>query len=230
MPEDKGIGSKILGLFVEKEEGEGQPKDPQELSRFGLPKSPAEEIAELARASSGAVPAVPAVPAPPSPTAPPLKLTPAGPAAPGGAPVDFGAIFRDAGMDPAELERVTKAEDLLGKLPASIGQEEKRAIVEVSLKAFGFETEKIVTAAQNQKRALDAYVKVNETATAKANQEAEAKIKALNDQIAQLRADAEKRGAHLQQLSAQAQGRKAQLQKVLDFFSVPAAPSAPGKP
>jgi len=241
MPEDKGIGSKILGLFVEKEEGEGQPQDPKELSRFGLPKSPADEIAELARAS-GAAPAPPAArpgppgapdfPPAPSPAAPALKLTPAGPAAPGapGAPVDFGAIFRDAGMDPAELERVTKAEDLLGKLPASIGQAEKRAIVEVSLKAFGFETEKIVTAAQNQKRALDAYVKVNETAAAKANQEAEAKIKSLNDQIAQLRADVEKRGANLQQLSAQALGRKDQLQKVLDFFSAPSAPSVPGKP
>jgi hypothetical protein len=219
MPEDKGIGSKILGLFVESE-GEAKPEDTGELSRFGLkspPKSAAEEVADLARAS-GAAPATPAPAAGPPP--PPLKLTPAStPAA-----VDFNAIFKDAGMDPAELDRVGKAEDLLSKLPASIGQSEKRAIVEASLKAFGFEIEKIVTAAQNQKRALDAYVKVNETAAAKANQEAEAKIKSLNEQIAQLRADVEKRGAGLTQLTAKAQDRKAQVQKVLDFFSSPETP------
>lgn len=217
MPEDKGIGSKILGLFVE-QDGEGKPKDAGELSRFGLktPKTPAEEVAELARASGAA----PAAPPPAAPAGPPLKLTPA--SAP--ASVDFAVIFKDAGMDPAELDRVSQAEALLSKLPATIGQAEKRAIVEASLKAFGFEIEKIVTAAQNQKRALDAYVKVNETATARANQEAEAKIKSLNEQIAQLRADVEKRGAGLTQLTAKAQDRKAQVQKVLDFFSSPEPP------
>jgi len=222
MPEDKGIGSKILGLFVE-HEGEDKPKDSGELSRFGLktPKTPAEEVAELARAS-GAAPAPPS-PAPAEPPPPALKLTPASAPAPG-ASVDFAAVFKDAGMDPAELDRVSQAEALLSKLPAAIGQAEKRAIVEASLKAFGFEIEKIVTAAQNQRRALDAYVKVNETATAKANQEAEAKIKSLTEQIAQLRADVEKRGAGLTQLTSKAQDRKAQVQKVLDFFASPETP------
>jgi uncharacterized coiled-coil protein SlyX len=220
MPEDKGIGSKILGLFVESEGGEAKPNESGELSRFGLkgasaPKTAAEEIAELAKGSGPA-------PAPPPPE-PALKLAPVAAPAPGAA-VDFNAIFKDAGMDPAELDRVGKAEDLLSKLPASIGQAEKRAIVEASLKAFGFEIEKIVTAAQNQRRALDAYVKVNETASARANQEAEAKIKSLNEQIAQLRADVEKRGAGLTQLTAKAQDRKSQVQKVLDFFSSPETP------
>ncbi|HEY8209958.1 MAG TPA: hypothetical protein VIG99_20875 [Myxococcaceae bacterium] len=229
MPEDKGLGSKILGLFVDSGGEEGKPKDPKELSRFGLKdggeKSAAEEIAELARASGAAPsPGAPAgAPAAPVPAGPPLKLQPAA-AAPGGPPVDFSAIFRDAGMDPEELDRVSKAEGLLGNLPATIGQAEKRAIVEASLKAFGFEIGKIVAAAQNQKRALDAYVKVNETAAAKGNQEAEAKIKSLTEQIAQLRADVEKRGAGLTQLTAQAQDRKVQVQKVLDFFSAPETP------
>ena len=52
MPEDKGIGSKILGLFVESE-GEDKTKDKPELSRFGL-RTAAEEVAELARASGAA--------------------------------------------------------------------------------------------------------------------------------------------------------------------------------
>jgi hypothetical protein len=133
--------------------------------------------------------------------------------------VDFGAIFREAGMDPAELDRVSKAEDLLGKLPATIGQAEKRVIVEASLKAFGFEIDKIVSAAQNQKRALDAYVKVNETAAAKANQEAEARS-SRSTAIAQLRGW-EKRGAGPSQLTARAQGRKAPGQEGAGLLPAP---------
>src|SRR3954462_7994019 len=60
MPEEKGLGSKILGLFVESQDGEDKAKEPGELSRFGLKgsgeKSAAEEIAELARASGAAPP------------------------------------------------------------------------------------------------------------------------------------------------------------------------------
>ncbi|HVE81874.1 MAG TPA: hypothetical protein VND93_03465 [Myxococcales bacterium] len=223
MPEEKGIGSKFLGLFVETDSKATEGEPPRSGS-----KSAADEIAELARAS-GAPPSPPGPAAAPAPAGPPLKLSPA--AAPPAGPIDFNAIFREAGMDPAELDRATKAEDLLTKLPSSIGQAEKRAIVEASLKAFGFEIERIVSAAQNQKRALDAYVKVNETATARATQEAEAKIKALNEQIAQLRADVDRRGVGLQQLSAQAQARKAQVEKVLEFFSAPppAPPAGPAK-
>src|SRR5262245_1657356 len=107
MPEEKGIGSKILGLFVESPDGGSKEGDP---SRPGE-RSAADEIAELARAS-GAAPGPqggpPGAP-PPAPGAPPLKLSPA--AAPSDGPVDFAAIFRDAGMDPEELDRVKKAED-----------------------------------------------------------------------------------------------------------------------
>jgi chromosome segregation ATPase len=137
---------------------------------------------------------------------------------------DFGEIFREAGMDPSELDRVTKAEDLLRQLPSTIGYAEKRAIVEASLKAFGFEIEKIVGAAQNQRRALDAYVKVNETATAKAITDAEAQIKAFDQKIASLRAEIEKRTAALASLARQAQARKAEVDKVLEFFQGPSSP------
>ena len=54
------------------------------------------------------------------------------------------------------------------------------------LRTMGFEVAKIVQAANNQKRALDTYVKVNETATAKAITDSEAQIRALNEKIAEL--------------------------------------------
>lgn len=216
--EPKSIGSKILGIFVEKEGGEG------EAAADDSNKSPADLVAELA-AQSGAV--KPATAAPPrgTPVAAPLpnmKLD-AAPAA--GASTDFDAIFRGAGMDGAELDRVKKAEELLKSLPESTPTNIKKQIVEASLKAFGFEVDKIVAAAQNQKRAVDAYVKVNESSTAKAITDAEAQIKSYNEKIAALRADIEKRTANLGTLTNAATERKAQVQKVLDFFHAPTPPT-----
>jgi hypothetical protein len=209
--EQKGLGSKLLGLFVENERG--APAQEGE-------KSPADLVAELA---AGAAPAT----ARPVDAAPPsnLKLDRVAMPAAGG-PIDFDAIFREAGMDVAELDRVKKAEELLRSLPESTPQSVKKQIVEASLKAFGFEVDKIVHAAQNQKRALDAYVKVNENATAKGIQDAEAQIRSLNEKIASLRADIEKRTAALTGLTEGAQIRKTQVQKVIDFFQTP--PAAPG--
>ncbi|MBI3183351.1 MAG: hypothetical protein HYZ28_14535 [Myxococcales bacterium] len=203
---DKGLGSKILGLFVETED---QPAPALEQE-----KSPADVVAELARESSAAG----------APTPPPVALRLEAAKAPP-APADFDAIFHDAGMEKDELDRVRKAEELLRGLPEATSVAVKRQIVEAALKAFGFEIEKIIQAAQNQKRALDAYVRVNENATAKAIAEAQAQIQALNEKIATARAEIDKRTSGLSNLAAAAQARKEQVQKVLDFFHVPAGPA-----
>lgn len=230
MSEQKGLGSKLLGIFVEtdsnkrEEEEEALPADGD--------KSPADIVAELAAAGAtvpggprrGAAPAAPE-PEPVLPTMSADKL----PASVPGAPADFDAIFRELGMDAAELDRVRKAEELLKSLPEATPQAVKKQIVEASLKAFGFELDKIVLAAQNQRRALDAYVKVNETGTAKAVQDAEAQVRALNEKIATLRADIEKRTQGLTQLTTSVQARKKEVQKVIEFFQGP-PPGTPGAP
>jgi hypothetical protein len=211
---EKGLGSKFLGLFVEKDEQ-------------GSLKSAADEIAELARksgtatgaATASATSTAPQPVAAPPPPGPALKM-------PTGGSTDFDAVFNEAGMDGAELDRVKKAEELLKGLPESTPQDVKRQIVEASLKAFGFDTATIVTASNNQKRALDTYVRVNEQATAKATQDAEAQIKALHEKIAGLKADVEKRNAALRSLTEAATSRKAQVQKVLEFFEKPLAQKA----
>ena len=223
---EKSIGSKFIGLFVETEGGEG-PADPANL-RDGAAadgeKSPADIVAELAR-STGAAPVAGARPgAAAAPAGPPLKtdrLT----APEAGKPADFDAIFRDAGMDPSELDTVKKAEELLKSLPAETPHAVKKQIVEASLKAFGFDVMKIPAAASNQKRALDAYVRVNETATAKSVSDAQAEIQRLNDQIAKLRGEIEKKNATLVALTTQAGARKQDVQKVIEFFQG-AAPAA----
>jgi len=209
MTEKKGVGSKILGIFVESGEGENAP------ATHSKDKSPAEIVAELAGQAGAA-------PRPGGSPPPGLKLDKL--ASSGAAPADFDAIFRDAGMDSGELDRVKKAEELLRSLPEATPQPVKKQIVEASLKAFGFEVDRILSAAQNQKRALDAYVKVNETATAKAIQEAEAQIRSFNEKIAGLRAEIEKRTAGLSTLSLSATKRKGEVQKVIDFFQAPGGP------
>jgi hypothetical protein len=219
---EKGIGSKFLGLFVETE---GAASDAAEAPPTTRAQSPADLVADLARSSGGpARISSQAVshPAPPSPLE--HKLQAAAAAAPThSGPLDFDGIFRSAGMDPGELDRVKKAEDLLKSLPEATPVAVKKQIVEASLKAFGFEIDKILLAANNQKRALDAYVKVNETGTAKGIEDAQKQIEAFTAKIAALRADIEKRTQTLSSVSESAQGRKADVQKVIDFFQTPPA-------
>lgn len=215
---EKGIGSKLLGIFVETDGSSAEEADPVPAS-VPLAKSPADALAELARASGGKPPAAATVA--PRSAAPAngleAKLQPAS----GAGPLDFEGIFRGAGMDPSELDRVKKAEDLLRSLPEATPVAVKKQIVEASLKAFGFEIDKILLAAQNQKRALDAYVKVNETGTAKAIEDAQKQIQALTEKIAALRGDIEKRTQTLGAVTQSAQARKADVQKVIDFFQPP---------
>src|SRR5579862_8047938 len=126
MSEKKGVGSKLLGIFVEDSGAD-------DTAKADAGKTPAEIVAELA--GKGGVPKPPA-----DAPVPNLKLDKLSSA--GGVPTDFDAIFKDAGMDAAELDRVKKAEELLKSLPEATPQPVKKQIVEASLKAFGFEVER----------------------------------------------------------------------------------------
>lgn len=232
---DKSIGSKILGTFFER------PDSPDEAPAIPEGQKPADVIAELARGTTpGAAPEPP--PAAPPIRTPPITVMP--PIPPAGAPrvaaepvappaaartppvvpplkVDFDKLFRDAGLDVGDLDRVRKAEELLKGLPAETPLSLQKTIVEASLKAFGFDVAKIVGAANNQLKAVDTYVKVHEASTTKANQDAEAQINALREKIAKLLEDIDKRSTEQLGLAAAAEERKAQVRKVLEFFEGP---------
>lgn len=209
MPDDKSLGRRLLGLFVEAVPAPDAAPSPEAGER-----SAADEIAAIAKTASQ----------PPAPDVlararqPAAASTPVAPAQ-----VDFDAVFKNAGLDPEALGRVRKAEDLLKTLPTGAADDVKRQIVEAALKAFGYETAKIVEAVQTQTRALDAYVRVNEQQTAKAITEAQAQIAKLEDQVITLRAEIDKRTDALAALAAAADVRKQQVTKVLDFFQ--AAPA-----
>jgi hypothetical protein len=218
MPDDKSLGKRILGLFVE-----DVPADDSETrTADGEAPSAADEIAAIARQSGPLTPGAPLGRTAASASLPP-SLSSSELVAP--VKVDFDAVFKNAGIDPQALDRVRKAEDLLKNLPDSASAEVKRQIVEASLKAFGFEISKIVEGVQTQTRALEAYVRVNEQQTGKAITDAQAQIAKLEDQVITLRADIDKRTNALAGLSAAADVRKRQVLKVLEFFH-PAAPAA----
>ncbi len=229
MPDEKGLGSKILGVFFESDDEKAKSPATRETDadESGSPeKSAADIVAELAQ-QSGKGPASPAasarVAAPPMARPGPSSGGPAAPAA----NVDFDTVFKNAGMDVGELDRVRKAEDLLKGLPEATPHDVKKQIVEASLKAFGFEVSKIGLAAQNQLKAIETFIKVNEQQTAKAISDAGTKISQLEEQIINLRVDIDKRTANLAGVASAADVRRSQVQKVLEFFNLPPPPAAP---
>jgi len=218
MPEDKSLGSKILGLFVETRD-DGTPEEGTPV--VGGEKSAAELVAELASQSA------PKKGPPPAPSRPMASIPlPSGPITP--ATVDFDAVFKNAGLDPAELDRVRKAEELLKGLPEATPKDIKRQIVEASLKAFGFDVQKIGQAAQNQLKAVDTWVRVTEQQTAKAITDAQGQIAQLEDKVISLKADITKRAEQLAAMAAAADSRRAQVGEVLEFFQLPPAAPPPG--
>jgi hypothetical protein len=213
MPEEKGLGSKLLGLFVESKEGPSPDSGPSDQDE----KSAADQIADIA---SRAVPPKMEVPPALGRMAPPLAGTGA-PVTP--AQVDFDAVFKTAGMDVSDLDRVRKAEELLKSLPEATPLDIKRQIVEASLKAFGFDIAKIVGSATGQLKALETYVRINEQQTAKGITDAQAQIAQLEDKVISLRADINKRTDQLAAVAAAADARKGQIHRVLEFFNASAA-------
>lgn len=226
MPEEKGLGKKLLGLFVEVKEGtpdEGTPAV-EAADGEGREKTPAELVAELAGQSAPRKD--PAAAGGPTMPAPPMAPRPAVPAPSGpvtAAKVDFDAVFKTTGLDASDLDRVRKAEELLKGLPETTPVEVKRQIVEASLKAFGFDVAKIIGAAQQQLKALDTWVRLNEQQTVKGINDATAQIAQLEDKVISLKADINKKTENLASLTAAAEDRKGQVNQVLGFFNAPAA-------
>lgn len=220
MADQKGIGSKLLGLFVETDGAAGEAEiAPGEAGE----KTAAELVAELANQTASGAVRRPSIDAPPPPALKLEKIT--SPSADG--KVDFDQIFKEGGLDPAELDRVKKAEDLLKGLPTTTPHKIKKQIIKTSLRAFGFEVVKIIQAASTQLRALDVFVKANTDLTLKAITDAESQIQQHNEKIAALRSEIEKKNAQLTQRTGAATDRKVEVQRVLDFFGQPPPPAAP---
>jgi hypothetical protein len=193
MSEKKGFGSTVLGWFVVRE-GEGDKKE----------ESADELIAKYANDK-------------PPPPPPEVKLTGALPKAVGGN-VDFGAVFRAAGIDDAEQGRIDKARSLLQTLPAETPRDVKKQIVEASLKAFGYPVEQIIEAGAQEIQALEVYIQSGQRDTQALITESQKRMAELEAEIARIKKVMEDQVAAQYALTQSCNQQKLKVQEVLEFF------------
>lgn len=201
MAEKKGWGSTVMGWFVVRDGEEEQAHAP------GAPAADDADalIAKYAKEE----------PPPPSPIE--LKGDVPLPQE-AGAPIDFAAVYRAAGIDDDEQGRIDKARNLLSTLPAETPKEVKRQIVEASLKAFGYPVEQIIEAGAEEIQALQAFIEIGQRDTQKTLTETNTRIEALQKEIAQMKEIMERKVAAQYQLTNACNEQKLRVQEVLEFF------------
>jgi len=204
MGDKKGWGSTVLGWFIVQEPGSEAPETPSDAA--------APDPAGDAAGSK--------VPAPDPATF--FKNQP--PPAPGGK-VDFDAVFEAAGVDGEERGRVQKAIGLIASLPAETPSAVKKQIVEASLKAFGVQIDSIIEAGAAEIQALEGYIRAGAADTQKLLEESESRIQQFQEEIQRIRTVKEQRVLEQQGVVDACNGRKLDVQRVLEFFGQEAVAS-----
>ena len=156
----------------------------------------------------------PAMPAPPEPA--PVTFDGGAPAAPAGR-VDFDAVFEAAGVGGAERDLFAKAAGLLGSLPDADPATRKK-IVEASLKAFGIPIDRIIETGAHQIQTLEAYLQEQAARTKGVAEESQTLIADYEAKIRDVRTLLERRIAEQGSVQASCNGKKLEVQKVLEFF------------
>jgi hypothetical protein len=202
MGEGRGWGSTVLGWFIVRDEtAEQAAGDAPQATDQGL---------MAGEASGGATTAATAdVPAdlfqsePPAPTA-------------GG--IDFDGVFEAAGISADERQRVAKAGELLASLPAETPVAVRKQIVEASLRAFGVPIEKIIETGVGEIQALEGYIRRGAADTQKVLDESSRRIELYENEIKNLRMVMEQRVQEQQGVTAGCNGKKLEVQRILEFF------------
>jgi hypothetical protein len=132
--------------------------------------------------------------------------------------VAFDQVFTAAGIDDEERERVVKAQQLLGSLPAETPVPVKKQIVEASLKAFGVPIENIIETGVAEIQALEAYIRKSAGDTQQVLEDTTHRIAQFEDEVKKLRAKMEQQVQQQQGIATSCNGRKLEIQKVLEFF------------
>jgi len=135
-----------------------------------------------------------------------------------GGTVDFEAVFEAAGMDKEERQRVSKAIELLGGLPAGTDPAVKKQIVEASLKAFGVPIEKIIETGAEEIQALEYYIRTGAADTEKLIQESDQRIKEYETEIQSIREIMKTRVQEQQSVIRACNDKKLEVQQILEFF------------
>jgi hypothetical protein len=197
MTDKKTWGSTVLGWFIVQDEAQAS-GDPG-------PQGAAPDADAALIAAAAAAQPTPAI----------FQQEPPPPA---DGQVAFDEVFGAAGIDPAERERVGKAQQLLSSLPADTPVAVKKQIVEASLKAFGVPIDNIIETGVAEIQALEAYIRKSAGDTQQVLEETTRRIAQFEEEARKLRARMEQQVQLQQAVAAGCNGRKLDIQKVLEFF------------
>jgi len=192
MSDKKSWGSTVLGWFIVQDE------------------APASAEGAPADADAALIAAAAAQPAP--------SVFQQEPPAPSDGQVAFDEVFGAAGIDASERERVVKAQQLLGSLPAETPLAVKKQIVEASLKAFGVPIENIIEAGVAEIQALEGYIRKTAGDTQQVLEESNRRIAQFEEEVRKLKARMEGQLHQQQAVAAACNARKLEVQRVLEFF------------
>lgn len=194
MTDKKNWGSTVLGWFVVRED------------ETASGETPPGESAPQADSASG-----------PAPALAPVAFEGGAPAAPGGN-VDFDAVFEAAGIGGGERDLFAKAAGLLASLPQGTDPATRKTIVEASLKAFGIPIDRIIETGAHSIQTLEAYLQEQSARTKNVAEESQKLIADYEAKIRDVRALLERRIAEQGVVQGSCNGKKLEIQKVLEFF------------
>lgn len=200
--EKKSWGSTVLGWFIVQDET-GETSEGAAAGPAPDAASPDADAALIAAAAAGPAPQV-------------FSSEPPPPASDG--QVAFDQVFEAAGIDEAERERVSKAQQLLSSLPAETPVPIKKQIVEASLTAFAVPIENIIETGVAEIQALEGYIRKNGADTQQLVQESTSRIAQFEEEVSKLRGRIEQLQRQQQAIAAACNARKLDVQKVLEFF------------
>lgn len=208
MSEKKGWGKAVMGWFVVQDDDGTSPENGGEMTPGEL--SADELIAKYAAADE---------PDPPPPPPPPIELSGPLPSVdPTTMSIDFQQVYESAGIAQEARDRVDKALQLLGSLPADTPAATKKQIVEASLAAFGVPTQEIIEGAVSEMEALESFIRVGQAQTQNLIGEAQQRIGALEQEILHLRQTMQGAVDEQNGRARAANMQKLEVQKVLEFF------------
>lgn len=215
-----GLGHTVLGWFIEKDAADAGGEVPFEPSTDAAGEDPgasgasgagdASNAAIIARAAgtggTGASSSGSGLSAPADGT----------PVPPGN--LNFESIFDAAGIAAEERGQVERAQALLADLPAEAPAAVKKQVVAAALKAFGIPIERIIEASAQEIQALEGYIQNGAAQAESFRAEAERKVATFQQEIERIRAAAESRVREQQGVVSACNGKKLEVQQILEFF------------
>ena len=220
MSEQKGLGSKLKRLFIEEgEAGSDAASAADEVARLAAEVAPGAPAGAVLAAAPGDASAA-ATAAPSRASAGSSSAEPVEPAK-----VDFGSIYKTAGIADDDLGQVERTEQLLRTLPASLPLETQKQVLEATLKTFGVDPQKIRACLARQQHALASYAQVVKQDADKRDAEARAKVESLRAEALKLEHAIEERSRSRAGVELACANKSEAVARVAQYLPAAAGPT-----